>query len=70
MTHSWAQMFKEWLGRGYEAEKADLVRLIVGRFSRGNVSVQQGLYLTRGELDELSRKGDEAIRSLQESEAA
>jgi hypothetical protein len=63
-------MIKQWLGRSYEAEKADLVRLIVGRFSRGNVSVQQGLYLTQDELVELGRKGDDAVRSLLESEAA
>lgn len=70
MIHSWAQMIKEWLGRSYEVEKADLVRMVVGRFSRGNVSVQQGLYLTRHELVELGRKGDEAIANLQKSEAA
>ena len=70
MRGSLLNMLKDWLFRKYEVEKIDALRTIVARFSRGNVSVQQGLYLTEEQLVALSRKGDAAIENLEHHEAA
>ena len=57
-------LLKKWYFRSYEQDKLDIDRSVVGRFSRGNVLVQEGRYITDLELDELSAKGDEALSRL------
>ncbi len=37
---------------------------IVARFSRGNVAIQNGSFLDRDKLADLSEKGDEAMARL------
>lgn len=51
----------------YEREKDAAVKRIVKRQSRGNVSVQNGWYMTQKELDCRSRKADEAMKSLRQA---
>ena len=58
------QRLQAWYFQDYEEQKADIDRDVVARFSRGNVLIQQGHYLNAGELDTLSRKGDEALARL------
>lgn len=50
--------------RAYEADKRSGAVGIAARYSRGNVSVQNGLFMNRKALDQLSANGDRATRDL------
>ena len=61
-------MFKrltDWLTvKDYERELDAIRRGIVARYSRGNVAMQQGRYLTADDLDTLRARGDDAAARL------
>lgn len=61
-------MFKrliDWLTvKDYERELDDIRRGIVARYSRGNVAMQQGRYMTEEDLDDLRARGDAAAARL------
>lgn len=50
--------------RAYEADKLTGATRVAARYSRGNVSVQNGLFMNRKALDQLSAEGDRAAREL------
>lgn len=50
--------------RDYEAEKREIDRDVVARFSRGNVLIQQGHYLDAVELRNLGESGDAALARI------
>lgn len=51
----------EWLTfADYDAAKRDTARRAVRRYSRGNVALQHGLYLTQEDLDKMRVQGDRA----------
>ena len=56
---------REWLAfRDYDRAKADGVRKIMGRFSRGNVNVQAGRYISDSDMLPLVERGDRAMAEL------
>lgn len=56
--------------RHRERDERDRTRRIVARYSRGNVNVQAGRYLTDVEQRRLSAEGDAAARRLMRMRAA
>jgi len=58
------KILKKWYFRNYEQEKNEIDRSIVARFSRGNILVQEGYYITDEEFKSLSKKGDESVKYL------
>lgn len=48
----------------YDKANEEASRRIVARYSRGNVRVQDGRYLTTEDLRDLTARGDEAARKL------
>lgn len=50
----------------YMEDVARSFRLVVGRFSRGNVRVQKGKYINSNDLDTLRKNGKEALDRLLE----
>jgi len=60
-----------WLNvRDYADAKQRSATNIVGRYARGNVSIQNGWFLDRSGLDALSASGDRAIASLKKHQSA
>ena len=58
--------FLDWLMvRDYDTAKADAQRRVVARFSRGNVLVQLGRFITPGDASKIIRRGDRAMDRLQ-----
>lgn len=51
----------------YEQAKAEASKRIVRRQSRGNVSAQDGWYMTAEKLADVSRQADKAIASLRKA---
>jgi hypothetical protein len=61
----WMKRVHEWFTLAdYEAEKTEATEQVVRRFTRGNVSVQNGWFLNERDLDELSNRGDKALARL------
>ncbi|MGL4490220.1 MAG: hypothetical protein ACRCU5_12335 [Rhizobiaceae bacterium] len=57
--------FVNWLTlRDYDSEKKVAFRGIIGRYTRGNISIQQGRYLTRSDIEKLGKEGDKAAQKL------
>ena len=56
-----------YVNRDYHAAIREIEVSIVRRYSRGNVLLQQGKYMTAEEHAEMSKKGTEAIEWLVES---
>lgn len=57
--------FVNWLTlRDYDAEKKIAFRRIIGRYTRGNISIQQGRYLTTSDILEVGKAGDKAAQNL------
>lgn len=54
----------------YEVANAQANRRIVARFTRGNISLKNGLYMTKRSLDSLSERGGRAVARLQKKVAA
>lgn len=50
---------------GYDTAKKRETAKIVARYSRGNVSVQNGFILDEGALDNLRKRGDRAAKRLE-----
>lgn len=50
----------------YEIAKEEATELVVKRFSRGNVSAQNGWYMDRSQLDDLSKAADAAMERLEQ----
>lgn len=48
----------------YDAAKADAIRAIFARFSRGNTLVQRGDYITEEDCVSIVRSGDRAMAEL------
>lgn len=48
----------------YDRAKHEATSRIVSRQSRGNISAQDGWYMTKDELDELSARADTALARL------
>jgi hypothetical protein len=61
------EKFVNWLTlRDYEREKEAAFRGVVSRFTRGNIAIQDGRFLTASELAELGRAGDIAAAELRQ----
>jgi hypothetical protein len=57
--------FVNWLTlRDYDDEKKIAFRGIIGRYTRGNISIQQGRYLTTSDILEVRKAGDKAAQNL------
>jgi hypothetical protein len=57
--------FIDWLTlRDYEAVKKSAFRGIIGRYTRGNVAIQEGRYLTADDLTALGQTGDLAASNI------
>jgi hypothetical protein len=57
--------FVNWLTlRDYETEKKNAFRGVIGRYTRGNVSIQEGRYLTAGDIRKLGEAGDVSAQNL------
>ena len=56
---------KKWYFNNYEQGKIEIDRSVVARYSRGNVLVQEGHYISSEELESLSKRGDDAISNLE-----
>lgn len=48
----------------YEAAKDNATNEIIARFSRRNVSVQNGWHMDSQEIEEISKNGDRAIANV------
>lgn len=60
-----------WLTLGdYDAANAQASKDIVRRFSRGNISLKNGMFLTAQAAAKLSREGDRAAARLRKKIAA
>ena len=56
----------DWLlVKDYDAAKARSADEVAGRYSRGNVSVQNGWFLDKTGLEHLSASADDAMKTLQ-----
>lgn len=53
-----------WLNGEVTPSPVDGLRQIVGRYSRGNVLLQQGRYITEKEAARIVQKGDRALERL------
>lgn len=51
--------------RDYDKAKADALRRIVARFSRGNIKVQRGRYLDDRDFVSFVERGDAAMNRLE-----
>ncbi len=49
----------------YDAANELATKQIIKRFTRGNISLKNGLYLTRSAINDLSLEGDRATARLQ-----
>ena len=59
------QRLKDWLAvKDYERELDAIRRGIVARYSRGNIAMQQGRYMTEDDLNDLRKRGDAAAARL------
>jgi hypothetical protein len=57
--------FIDWLTlRDYERVKKSAFRGIIGRYTRGNVSIQEGRYLTLEDVAALGTTGDMAAQNI------
>ena len=57
--------FIDWLTlRDYEREKKSAFRGIIGRYTRGNVAIQEGRYLTADDIMALGKSGDLAAQNI------
>ena len=54
----------------YEAAKEAGTTLVVKRFSRGNIFLNNGMFLTRNGLNALSKRGDRALSILKKKVAS
>jgi len=62
------QKISDWLTLAdYEQAKDAATARIIKRQSRGNVSIQEGWYMTRKKLAKLSKKADLAMESMKKS---
>ena len=48
----------------FEETRKKVARKVVMRYSRGSVGLQFGRYMTREDLDRLSKEGDEALERI------
>jgi hypothetical protein len=48
----------------YTEAKSEATDRIIARYSRGNTSVQNGQYMDKDKLNDLSSRGDEAMSRL------
>lgn len=56
---------RDWLTlRDYEAAKGKAEQQIIARFSRGNVSIQNGWFIDKDRLAQLSCDAEKAVVSL------
>jgi hypothetical protein len=57
--------FIDWLTlRDYERVKRSAFRGIIGRYTRGNVAIQEGRYLTADDIKALGQAGDLAALNI------
>jgi hypothetical protein len=57
--------FIDWLTlRDYERTKKFAFRGIIGRYTRGNVAIQEGRYLTADDVKALGQAGDLAALNI------
>jgi hypothetical protein len=60
------QRLRAWLRLDdYAAAKDKATDDIIARYSRGNTEIQNGHYLDRDKLNDLSARGDEAMSRLE-----
>jgi hypothetical protein len=60
------QRVLDWLRvRDYAVEKQKSAVKVAARYSRGNVALQNGWFLTRSGLEKLSADGDTAMKQMQ-----
>ena len=65
------QKLARWLSlRDYDRAKNDATESIIRRQTRGNVSAQNGWYITPGKLVSLSQQADKDMESLRKHERA
>jgi hypothetical protein len=67
MTASLQKISDWWTLADYERAKETATARIIKRQSRGNVSVQDGWYMTKKKLAKLSKKADAAMVSMKKS---
>ena len=59
------ERLKDWLSaRDIEREFEAIDRRVVARYSRGNIAMQQGRYMTEDDLNDLRKRGDAAATRL------
>jgi hypothetical protein len=49
----------------YDAANENATKQIIKRFTRGNISLKNGLFMTRRSMNDLSERGDRAVARLQ-----
>ncbi|MDE2135572.1 MAG: hypothetical protein KGJ49_13365 [Alphaproteobacteria bacterium] len=54
----------------YDAANEQANRKIVARFTRGNIYLKNGLYMTRSAMDAQSERGGRAVARLQKKVAS
>ena len=58
MEEAMMKALERFLLRDYLREKQELERLVVKRYARGNVSIQDGSYMLQADADKLARQAD------------
>jgi hypothetical protein len=58
------KLFEHFTLRDYDVANAEATKTIVRRFTRGNIALKNGLYMTLDAMKALSRDGDRATERL------